>query len=97
MYVPHVQHAERSAHARWHVDVAYIKGKLALQSAIKGKLALQSAVPISHIASKARELRGMLTHSPQIDHRSPPYHQCGSLHVAWLCLSLFLICRCSSA
>ena len=31
---PHVQHAERSAHARWHVDVVDIKGKLALQSAV---------------------------------------------------------------
>jgi hypothetical protein len=31
MYKPHVQHAERSAHARWQVDVVYIKGKLALQ------------------------------------------------------------------
>jgi hypothetical protein len=33
MHVLHVQHAERSTHARWHVDVVYIKGKLALQSA----------------------------------------------------------------
>jgi hypothetical protein len=61
MYVPHVQRAERSAHARagvwrWHVDVVYIKSTLHAGAAICSlsicKLAA-AKVPISHIASKA--------------------------------------------
>ena len=73
MYVPHVQRAERSAHARagiwcwhWHVDVdvVYIKSMLHAGAAICSlsicKLAAVK-VPISHIASKAGGLRGMLT------------------------------------
>ena len=60
---PHVQHAERSAHARWHVDVVDIKGNAgaAICSLSICKLAAVK-MNISHIASKARGLRGMLTH-----------------------------------
>ena len=69
MYVPHVQRVERSAHARagvwrWHVDVVYIKSTLHAGAAICSlsicKLAAVK-MHISHIASKAGGLRGMLT------------------------------------
>ena len=68
MYVPHVQRAERSAHARagvwrWHVDVVYIKSTLHAGAAICSlsicKLAAVKML-ISHIASKAGGLRGIL-------------------------------------
>jgi hypothetical protein len=60
--VPHVQRAERSAHAR--IGVVYIKSTLHAGAAICSlsicKLAAVK-VPISHIASQAGGLRGMLT------------------------------------
>jgi hypothetical protein len=71
MYVPHVQRAERSAHARagiwrwlgWHVDVVYIKSTLHAGAAICSLSVCKLAavkVHVSHIASKAGALRGML-------------------------------------
>ena len=63
--MPHVQHAERSAHAhaRWQVDVVYIKDKRQAGAAMRSlsicKLAAVK-MPISHIASKAGGLRGIL-------------------------------------